>query len=69
MTIDSRASIERDWPERLSLHGYVVLDRDDLAVERSVNLAQLGKARAIRRFGTTNVPEITVRHDPRDLLP
>ena len=63
----------RGWPPRLNVggewHDYVVLDPSDRAVERAADLAQLGKARAIRRLGSDEVRAHDELLDPRDFLP
>jgi Protein of unknown function (DUF4238) len=63
----------RGWPERLSVrgesHDYVVLDDDETVVERSIDMSVLGKSRAMRRLGTSNVTEQDVPLDPREVIP
>lgn len=61
--------VARGWPPYLEYdgqpHDYVVLDSDDNPVEKSVDLSRLGKERAIRHFGTSEVREKTMSVDPR----
>jgi hypothetical protein len=73
---DDRLATEhrlRGWPARLTVagepHDYVVLDEDENVVERSIDMSLLGKERAIRRLGTTEVQAHTMAIDPGDLLP
>ena len=62
---------KRGWPPQLSyggeLHDYVVIDRDDNPVERSVQLTSIGKERAIRRLGSEEIRHGTVPLNPADL--
>jgi hypothetical protein len=62
---------KRGWPPRLVVaghaHDYVVLAPDDRPIERSVDLATVGKQRAMRRLGTSEIYESTVAIDPTRL--
>jgi Protein of unknown function (DUF4238) len=63
----------RGWPERLLVrgepHDYVVLDDEDNAVERSIDMSVLGKSRAMRRLGRSDVREQNIPLDPREVIP
>lgn len=63
----------RGWPERLLVrgepHDYLVLDDQDNVVERSIDMSVLGKSRAMRRLGTSDLHEENIPLDPRDLMP
>ena len=62
---------KRGWPPRLVVdgqaHDYLVLAPDDRPIERSVDLATVGKQRAMRRLGTSEISESTVAIDPTRL--
>lgn len=69
----AREHRSRGWPERMMVkgepHDYVVLDDNEQAIERSIDLSLLGKQRAIRRLGTDDLRESNIALDPRDLMP
>jgi hypothetical protein len=67
----ARGHRARGWPGYIYVQGepndYVVLDPENRAIERSVDLERLGKGRAIRRLGTTDLRKDTVAIEPHEL--
>jgi uncharacterized protein DUF4238 len=61
----------RGWPAQLmhrgQPHDYVVIDQNDKPVERSIQLTELGKERAMRRLGSQEVTQRTEPINPAEL--
>jgi Protein of unknown function (DUF4238) len=62
---------KRGWPPQLMIrgapHDYVVIDKDDKPVERSVQLTEIGKERAVRRLGSEDLRHRTEPLNPAHL--